>query len=342
MKYTYYMIIVSLLVMLAGCGNQEREASASIEQLHKENGVPVTVKELNAEEFNRSLSYNGKLKGAIQGTEESLLGGNIERIYFQEGDYVEKGEIILSFPEDLAGINYQAVKANYEVMSATLERLRKLEAEGGISRQDVDNAEAGYLAASSQLNAVEQMLKVKASVSGYLTAVYVHETDHVNSGDQLFTVSELDNLKAEIDVSEKEISLFRKGAKAVAYWENNEYAGKVESIGYAMNENSGAFEVALQFSNPEKIMKFNINAEIEVEVYHNPLAIVVEKKHLLHDSGGDYVYLAKTDRAEKRYVQTGEYSGISFEIVEGLQAGEELIVEGKDLLEDGSLIRINR
>ncbi|MCF7920037.1 MAG: efflux RND transporter periplasmic adaptor subunit [Candidatus Cloacimonetes bacterium] len=340
MRNRYFILIVTIsLLLLSSCSRQETAANKSIEQLHIEKGVPVEVKVVADEYFGKNLRYNGKLSGINQATEQSLVGGNVEKIYFSEGDYVHKDDLVLSFPEDLTGMNYQAVKANYTLLAATYDRLRQLYEEGGIAKQEVDNTETGYLAARSQLKTIEQMLQVKAPISGYLTAIYVQETDHVESGDLLFTVSELDRLKTEIAVTEKEINLFSKGSKAVAYWENIEYQGEVTSVGYAMNERSGVFEVELQFANPQKIMKFNINAEIEVEVYHNPAALVVEKKHLLRDSGGDYVFVAKGDNAEKRYVTLGESSGIRFEIISGLAAGEELIVESKDLLADGSLIR---
>jgi multidrug efflux pump subunit AcrA (membrane-fusion protein) len=144
-----------------------------------------------------------------------------------------------------------------------------------------------------------------------------------------------------IDVTEKEISLFRKGTKATAHWEGQDYSGEVTSVGYAMNDRTGAFEAELEFANPERWMKFNINAQIEVEVYNNPQAVVVEKQHLLSDSGGDYVFVESGGRAHKRYLELGKASGLSFEVLEGLQAGDQLVVEGKTLLEDGSKLRIN-
>jgi len=332
--------MTAMLIFISGCGSKEIEESKSIEQLHTENGVPVIVQKLQTEEFSKTLQYNGKLTGINQGTEQSLVGGKVEEILFSEGQYVKKGEIVLTFPEDLAGMNYQAVMANYNVMKASYQRLQQLYEEGGISKQEVDNVEAGYLAAESQLATIEQMLKVTAAISGYVTAIYVSETDHVEAGDLLFTVSELNKLKTKIQVTEKEIGLFKDGITATAIWEGIKYNGKVSGIGFAMNDRQGAFEVALEFANPQKIMRFNINALIEVEVYHASGVIVLEKKQLSHDRQGYYVYVSQGDKAEKRYVELGNSAGIRFEVLSGLAAGEEIVVEGKELLDDGSLIMI--
>jgi len=343
MKWNNTIIIVAVtlvLMLLCGCGRTEKVESKSIEQLHAENGVPVKLQKLQTEEFSKTLQYNGKLTGINQGTEQSLVGGKVEEIHFSVGQYVEEGAVVLSFPEDLAGMNYQAVTANYNVMAASYERLQQLYAEGGISKQEVDNVEAGYLAAASQLATVEQMLKVTAPISGYITAIYVSETDHVEAGDLLFTVSELNKLKTEIQVTEKEIGLFTNGTAAIARWEGITYQGKVSGVSFAMNERRGAFEVDLEFANPQKIMKFNINAIIEVEVYHASDVIVLEKKQLSQDRQGDYVYVSQGDKAEKRYVELGNSSGLRFEVLSGLAVGEEIVVEGKELLSDGSLIQI--
>jgi len=337
-----YIIILAGILLLSGCGKKEAVESKSLEQLHKENGVPVKVRVLSEESFSKKLDYNGKLTGVNQATEQSLVGGTVEKINFEEGDLVKEGDVIVTFPQDLSGMNYQAVRANYDVMSASYERLKNLYQDGGISQQKVDNVKAGYLAAESQLNTVEKMLEVRAPIDGYLVEIYVDETDHVESGDLLFTVAELDRLKSKVTVTEKEIGMIQKGSAAIAKWEGNEYQGTITAVGYAMNERSGAFEVDLEFDNPDKIMKFNINAMIELEVYHNPAAIVVEKKNLLRDSSGDFVYIIKGDRAEKRYVITGQFSGLDFEIISGLAAGEKLVVESRNLLEDGSLVQISR
>ena len=337
-----YIIILAGILLLSGCGKKEAVESKSLEQLHKENGVPVKVRVLSEESFSKKLDYNGKLTGVNQATEQSLVGGTVEKINFEEGDLVKEGDVIVTFPQDLSGMNYQAVRANYDVMSASYERLKNLYQDGGISQQKVDNVKAGYLAAESQLNTVEKMLEVVAPIDGYLVEIYVDETDHVESGDLLFTVAELDRLKSKVTVTEKEIGMIQKGSAALAKWEGNEYQGTITAVGYAMNERSGAFEVDLEFANPQKIMKFNINAMIELEVYHNPAAIVVEKKNLLRDSSGDFVYIIKGDRAEKRYVITGQFSGLDFEIISGLAAGEKLVVESRNLLEDGSLVQISR
>lgn len=336
------LIILAGILLLSGCGKKEAVESKSLEQLHQENGVPVKVRVLAEGSFSKKLDYNGKLTGVNQATEQSLVGGTVEKINFSEGDLVKEGDVIVTFPQDLSGMNYQAVKANYDVMSASYERLQNLYQDGGISQQDLDNVKAGYLAAESQLNTVEKMLKVRAPIDGYLVEIYVEETDHVEAGDLLFTVAELDRLKSKVTVTDKEIGMIQKGSVAIAKWEENEYHGTVKAVGYAMNERSGAFEVDLEFANPQKIMKFNINAQIELEVYHNPSAIVVEKKNLLHDSKGDYVYIIKGDRAEKRYVQTGQFSGLNFEITQGLAAGDKLVSESRNLLEDGSLVKISR
>lgn len=336
------ILAVIMVIMLSGCGRTEKVESKSIEQLHAENGVPVKVQKLQTEEFSKTLQYNGKLTGINQGTEQSLVGGQVEEILFSEGEYVEEGVVILTFPEDLAGMNYQAVMANYNVMESSYQRLQQLYAEGGISKQEVDNVEAGYLAAASQLATVDQMLKVTAPISGYITAIYVSETDYLEAGDLLFTVSELGRLKTEIQVTEKEIGLFKNGTTAQAEWEGITYQGKVSGIGFAMNERRGAFEVDLEFANPQKIMKFNINALIEVEVYHASDVIVLDKKYLSQDRQGDFVYVSQGDKAEKRYVELGNSAGIRFEVLSGLSAGEEIVVEGKELLDNGSLIQIKR
>ena len=254
MRNTYLVLIIAWIILLTGCAQKEKVESKSLEQIFKEDGVPVKIEKVTENYFGKTLQYSGRLTSVNQGTEQAMVGGKVDSILYSVGDYVEEGEIVLTFPEDLTGMNYQAVKANYDVMLSSYERLQNLYKEGGISQQDVDNVKAGYLAAESQLATADQMLKVTAPNSGYITAIYVQETDHLEAGDLLFTVSEPGKLKTEIAVTEKEINLFQKGIKAIAKWEDIEYVGfSISRGGFTINCESfnsrGKFEDCTIYHN---------------------------------------------------------------------------------------------
>jgi multidrug efflux pump subunit AcrA (membrane-fusion protein) len=58
------------------------------------------------------------------------------------------------------------------------------------------------------------------------------------------------------------------------------------------------------------------------------------------EDGREFVYLAKNDKAEKRFIETGVVSGINVEVLEGLNPGDKLITKGDALVENGVKIKI--
>ena len=81
-------------------------------------------------------------------------------------------------------------------------------------------------------------------------------------------------------------------------------------------------------------------AEVRVSTYQNPDALVVERKDLVSEGGEQFAYVAAGGAAEKRRIVQGRQQGLDVEVVEGLRAGEDLIVEGQMLLRDGAKIKV--
>jgi RND family efflux transporter MFP subunit len=107
-----------------------------------------------------------------------------------------------------------------------------------------------------------------------------------------------------------------------------------------MNMMSKAFRVLVEFDNPGKQLKAGTTVEIQITTSANPNAVVVERKDVLKEQEDYFVYVVKQGKAEKRKVSPGSQQGLQVEIREGLNPGEELVVAGQMLLENGSKVNI--
>jgi hypothetical protein len=70
--------------------------------------------------------------------------------------------------------------------------------------------------------------------------------------------------------------------------------------------------------------------------------VVVERKNIFEEQEEYFVYIVKDGKAEKRKVVPGKQQVLDVEILEGLNPGDELVVEGQMLLENGSKVRVVR
>lgn len=256
------------------------------------------------------------------------------------GDYVEKDSIVLSFPTDNPNARYFQAKVAYENGEATFKPTKDYYDSGGLFKQGFDNAKTSYEVARADWESVRQSVKVEAPISGVLTRMNYLESENVKKDDELFTITQIDRLKARLWVADTEITDFRKGQKATARWNGTTLEGRVVQVDLSMNAEHQAFGVVVEFDNSGLKVRSGVTAKIEVATYHNNDAVVVARKNVANDGSADYVFVANGGTAQKRVVQLGRKNGLEVEVTRGLQAGDVLITEGQLHLEDGTKIKI--
>lgn len=342
-KFLTACTLVLVISMIAGCAAKKPEESMetrSMAQIHEEEGVPVSVIPAGKGAFSVSLQYTAPVTGISESTASASIDDNVDKILYRVGDFVEKDTVIVKFPYDNPAANYFQSKASYVNSLDSFKRIEQLYNSKGVSRQDYDNAKTGYDVAKANWDAVNNMVNVKAPISGYITRLDVRESENVESGTVLFTIGNNDRLKARLWVSEKDIAKVRSGMNASAIWEGYEIKGKIVQTDLSLNPEKQAFGAIAEFDNSGRQFKSGVTAKINIYIYENSAAFTVNSKYLIESGGITYLYIADGDTAVKREVKTGERSGQTVEIKSGLNTGDLIITEGSRFLTESGKIRI--
>lgn len=311
-----------------------------MEQLHRENGVPVRVEKATPKEFITHLSYYASLSGIEESSAFAGIDERVEQIHINIGDYVEKGKTIITFPVDNPEAKYNQAKVAYDNARISYKRISKIRRTGGISEQDFDNIKAQYDVAKANWQAAAKLIKVTAPISGHITRINVTESQNVQAGTELFTVSKTDKIKAGIWISDKNIHNVKTGAPAIAKWNGLELKGNVTRVDRAINSQHQAFGAQVELENPENLVNSGVTAEILVQTYEQPKALVIEKQHLLKDNQKQYIYLASSGMAIRREVKTGKEQGLLVEVLDGLNPNEWIIIAGHRMVNDGVKVNV--
>ena len=332
-------IIITAAMLLTSCSETEVAESKNMEQLYKENGIPVKIETIKAQQFTLELPFTATLTGLQQSSASAMIGGRIEKVLIKVGDYVNKDQVLVEFPEDAPAGQYKQATAAYEMAKSTFERMQNLYELGGISKQDLEGIETQYTVAAANLDASSQMLKVRAPISGIVTAVNVRETESVKSETQLVTVSNTSKMKAKVLLTESEVCQVTEGQKVVAIWNEVKLEGKVAQVAVAKDMKTRAFIVDLEFDNTKNLCKSGVMADVKISTYSNSNAILLPRKTVLKDAMGHYVYVLKEGNAIKRNVIIGKENG-KLEIIDGLMIGDKVIVEGYNKLTNNTKVNV--
>ncbi len=336
--------VFMIFFLVSGCSAKKYEGdleTRSISQIQESEGVPVKVLTIKKQKFAVALKYNATVTGITESSATALVSDSVEKILYKVGDYVEKDTVIIKFPLNNPAANYYQAKASYENSRESFKRIEQLYESKGVSRQDYDNAKTGYDVAKANWDNVNKMVNVTAPISGYITRLDVRVSENVSSGDHLFTIANYDKLTGKVWILEKDISKVKKGINADATWEGNTIKGKVTQIDLSLNPSRQAFGAFVEFDNKEHKIMSGVNADINIFVYENNSAIAVDKKYILTNGEGSYVYVVGSENSPvKRTVKTGWQTGEKIEITQGLNDGDTLITEGSRIITDSSKIKV--
>ncbi|MCX8097740.1 MAG: efflux RND transporter periplasmic adaptor subunit [Casimicrobiaceae bacterium] len=256
-------------------------------------------------------------------------------------------------------------RANVAFARAELERLRSLEARGFIGAARVQEAEralavaeaterqaaiqaaaqaergpeAAALAARVEearaaLALAESRLaqtRILSPVDGRVVARAVEVGEVVQPGRRLMTLAADGPTRLIAQIDEKNLALVREGIEATAAsdaFPNERFRARVQLVAAAADPQRGTIEVWLEVPEPPAYLREAMTVSVEVVAGEKPQAIVVPVRALREAGGeGPRVLVLEEGRAVERPVRTGLRTAQWVEILEGVRAGEPVILE---------------
>ncbi|HPI18944.1 MAG TPA: efflux RND transporter periplasmic adaptor subunit [Candidatus Kapabacteria bacterium] len=337
------LILFSLVsgMFFVSCQKEEqKEAAMSIEQIREKEGVPVSILELQPQEFEKKLNFFAHLTGIQEYKEFSKVADRIQNINVQVGSQVSAGKTIIEFPTNNPALQFNQAKVALENSEKTYKRLKNLLEAGETSQANFDGAEAQYLVSKRNFESLKQLLFVEAPISGVVTELFIKEGDNVDYGKHLFTIAQINRMKAKIWASDEEVVQLKVGMPAVIKINDNEITGRISEIALAKDMDKKAFGVEVQFDNPSRILKSGMTSDLNITVYKKPNTIIVPRNFIKTELGKNFVFVDINGIASRRDIVIGEEAGINVEVINGLQAGDKLITDGIALVKDGAKIKV--
>jgi len=339
------LLAVALMfaISIQSCSEEKQAQAKSLEQIHKDDGVPVKTITVVQKEFSKSLNFYAKLSGKVESSQTAKIGDIVQKVNAKVGDFVKKGDIIIEMPVNNPNMRYEQAKIGLATLKKTYDRMKVLLDAGEMSQQKFDEVEAQYKVNLKNVESIESLLFIEAPITGTIISMVVHEGDMItlNMGQPtpIFTVSALGTLKSTVWVSESEMPHIKKGMPVSCEYAGETFRGRITNVYPAMDISKNAFPVELELNNPKKILKSGTTVNVNVKSYSNAEVIVLPVNIIKKENDKFYVYVESKGTAMKKYVSVGERNGINTEILEGLTPGEKVISEGISLIKDGTKIK---
>jgi len=206
--------------------------------------------------------------------------------------------------------------------------------------------QVGELASSRE---VRQRFQVRSPQDGYVMELNVREGMFVQPGTTIMSLADLSGVWVDVDVFEQQIDWVRDGQAArmrLPFAPDRIWRGEVDYVYPTIRPESRTARVRLAFDNPDLQLKPDMYARVAIEVAPREGVVHVPSQSVVRTGRQARVVLALGQgRFRPAEVRTGLESGGRTEIIEGLSAGERIVVSGQFLIDseasmDASLLRM--
>jgi membrane fusion protein (multidrug efflux system) len=183
--------------------------------------------------------------------------------------------------------------------------------------------------------------QIRAPIAGIVTAREVKPGETVEANQVAFRVTDTEELLAELQIPQSELSKFSAGDMAslsVAAMPGKRFPATVARISPTIDVRNGTFRATVRIDNaggelaPGMFGTFSINYEKHADALLVPAAAVID------EDDATTVYVVVDDEVVRRSVETGIESGEHVEILGGIREGDEIVVVGQSGLRDGSKV----
>jgi membrane fusion protein (multidrug efflux system) len=305
----------------------------------------VVTAEVRQEPVSENLSLVGSIAANEMVEVKSETEGIVQEILFEEGQKVAKGDLLVRLDESKFAARLREAEANFRLSQTTYERSRQLYADKLISQQEFDQASAVFEVNRAGVELMHRQLKdarIFAPFSGTLGAREVSPGQVMTRNTTLTWLVDLDIVKVEIDVPERFLGQIRLGQSIevkVAAFGNRKFRGDVFFIDPKVAPATRTALVKARIANPDHLLKPGMFAALDLTLQLRDSAIVIPEIALMSDGDRYSVFVVDGESmAQVRRVSIGERLAGKVEILDGLKAGESVVVEGLQKVVPGAKV----
>jgi len=290
------------------------------------------------------------------------VSGYVDGVQAEEGDHVSQGQTLAhirqsDYQQRVGQAGAQKAQADAVLAQATLDlnRAKSLFAANALTKPELDAATARFESAQAQAHGGAAIAKeagltlqdttLTAPISGIVLKRNIERGDLGMPGQPAFILADTRTVKVVFGVPDTMIRTLKLGETIDVRTESipdHKFEGRVARIAPAADAKSRSFDIELHIANPKNELKPGMVASLEIErgggsILAIPISSVIRPPK---SSEGYAVYVVVNDKAQARNVELGEPAGNLVSVVNGLKAGERVIVSGPALITDGQAVRI--
>ena len=348
------MIPAALVSLTLSCG-QKPEASPVMTS-----PVQVEVLEVKPETLQETVVASATAEAAVEHRVSVEVGGVLKAQHVDRGDQVKKGEVLFEIgPEEFQlrvkerTANLDRAEAHLRFMEQELKRKGPLYKDKTLSEAQWDKFQFDLATAQAERDqarvAFEQaerdlrLTTIRSPIRGIVLERYHEAGEVIPRGTVLAWIVDTSRIIFNIGLSDRELaSIHRKDRVDVRVdaMPDQIYPGEVTRISGNADPRTGTFPVEISVGNPKFRILSGMVGRVELPGMIHRDRIIIPLMAVQQQLEGTVVYTVEDNRALKKRVRLGKVLGDRVLVLEGIEAGEQLVLVGQGRLKPGDWVEM--
>lgn len=350
------LLVVLLLVVLAiawpklkniGEETPKEQASNSRSGANANRPVPVEVAVINPEAFSNTLNVTGSVMPNEVLELKSEVPGIVERISFEEGQSVKKGQLLFSIRNTDLQAQLEKARARQQLFSDSENRYRQLLEREAVSQEEYDIATNDLRTAEADIRLLEAQIaktRVYAPFDGTVGLRLVSQGSYVAQGTAIASLYDLEPAKIEFSIPGKYSGDIEQGSgiRFTTDGSKQTYDGKIYALEPQVDPATRTLKIRALSPNQDHSLLPGQFARVRLTLESLDDALMVPTQSVVPELNGHKVFLIQQGKVTEKQVEIGMRTATHVQIVGGLQAGDTVLTTGILQARPGSPVQITQ
>lgn len=340
---TLSLLVLAALPALSGCSSGEASAVA----LHTEQEItPVPVEVSVPARADIYATYDATTTISSEGDADVLarVAGEVVELLVEEGDWVEKGQVLAHLDGERLRLEMLSAKANLDKARGEYERYEDLNLRGLVSKSMFDGLrfELEGLESTYKLKKLNyNYSRIRATISGFVSARAIKLGQSIAVNDATFRITDTNQLVAYLQIPQTDLAKFSAGNTAILEVDSmpgRKYAAKIVRISPTIDTRNGTFRATAIIDNAADELAPGMFARFTIAYAKHSDALLIPTQAIVSEDQRSSVYVVSNGEVTLRQIETGIESDGRTEVLSGLADNEQFVVVGQSTLRDGSKV----
>jgi len=310
--------------------------------------VRVITLEMIPEDLKEVISLPGVARPWKSLEVVAEVAGRIMEKKADDGSAVDRGDVLAVIDQRDYRNAYESARASHDTALLNQQRFEALSKKQFITQTQLDDISAQVKTTRAAMETAKLDLErciIRSPMAGMVDRTHIEEGSFLGVGDPVARILQMDTLKIEVGIPESDVPTVRHLKQfdmTVDALGGKAFTGEYHYLQKTTDSLARLYNLEIRLENPDHEILPDMFVRVAIVKNRDEQGLGVPMYSLITRGGRTGVFVANQDTARFVPVETGFQDGWKIQVVSGLSPGDQVVVVGHRIIEDGESVQVER